>query len=193
MVKKYTVFLVFFVQGLYLFATPQAPDILMYKGNKYALFENPMESYFNDFPKKRPPAANTALRRGYIATFEIIQNELWVIDITTNSGISIIYDVLDRKNRMKIDWFNGLLFLPHGKLVKYIRYESIYEYYKIIEIEKGNYITEFDLNYEQYDRFSEAQYKISRKIESYEKIYNLLNDGTMPEELLNYFNRVYGE
>jgi hypothetical protein len=40
-----------------------------------------MEEYFIEFPENRPPAPFSALWRGYIATYEIIDNELWVIEI----------------------------------------------------------------------------------------------------------------
>ncbi|MDR0515679.1 MAG: hypothetical protein LBH25_01380 [Fibromonadaceae bacterium] len=53
------------------FATAQEPDLLIHNGEKYDLTVNPMEPFFKENPEKRPPSPNTALWRGYIATFEI--------------------------------------------------------------------------------------------------------------------------
>ncbi|MDR1251050.1 MAG: hypothetical protein LBK62_02675 [Treponema sp.] len=166
---------------------------------------NPMETYFNKFPEKRPPMPHTALWRGYVATFEIIQNELWVIDIEkyeseiidgkySSKYVSIINQCLDGKDRMKVDWFNGLLVLPQGELVDYVHmgYGSTYEYYTLIEIENGNYLREFNLNNEQYTKYRNAQYEIYKRTEEYREIFDQLNDGTMPEEMLEYFIKIYG-
>jgi hypothetical protein len=204
MIKKYIVFLLFITQGLYLFATAQVPDVLIYNEKEYALTVNPMETYFKKYPEKRPRMPHTALWRGYVATFEIIHNELWVIDIKkyesemingkyNSKYVSIINECLNGKDRMKIDWYNGLLVLPQGELVEYVHmgYGSTYEYYKLIEIENGNYIKEFNLNYEQYDRYRDAQYELYKKTKNYEEIYNTLNNGTMPDEILNYFIKIY--
>jgi hypothetical protein len=200
MIKKYIVLLLFMIQGLYLFATAQASDFLIYNGKKFALTVNPMEPYFNKYPEKRP-RRSAASWRGYVATFEIIHNELWVIDIEKDGSemingkynVSIIKECLNGKDRMKVDWYNGLLVLPQGKLIEYVHmgYASTYEYYKLIEIENGNYIKEFTLNYEQYDRYRDAQYELYKKTKNYEEVYNILNDGTMPDEILNYFIKIY--
>jgi ABC-type ATPase with predicted acetyltransferase domain len=98
---------------------------------------------------------------------------------------------LGGEEKMKVDWFNGLLVLPQGNLVNYVHmgYESLFEYYKLIEVENGNYIKEFDLNFEQYNKYRNAQYEMYRKTKDYEIIFNELNDGTMSDELLDYFIR----
>jgi hypothetical protein len=191
------------MQGLFLFATIQIPDILIYNGNEYSLIENPMEIYFNQFPEKRPKWPHTALWRGYIATFEFIQNELWVIDIKKYEGseiidgnytekyTSMINECLDGKDRMKIDWFNGLLALLIES--RHIEYGSTYEFSTIIEIENGNFQREVDMNYDQY-----IELRIKNRKE-YESLVNKNNDGDMNEDemgiiwnpLLEIYQRKY--
>jgi hypothetical protein len=109
MIRKYIIFSIFFFQSFLLFATIQEPDILLYNGREYRIWEEPMEIFFEQFPEKRPEWSRTNLWRGYVATFEIIQNELWVIDIKNSQNISIINEILDGRDRMKIDWYNGTL------------------------------------------------------------------------------------
>jgi hypothetical protein len=148
-----------FVQGVVVYATAQLPDYLIYGEGKYALATNPMEAYFEKFPKKRPRPIMTALWRGYAATFEIMQNELWVVNIDAFGPGNITDQCLDGKDRIKVDWFSGVLVMPHGELLHYVHlgYESIYEYYKLIEIERGNFVRELNLNYEEYVKYKTAR------------------------------------
>ena len=204
MKMKQIFFILFIFQCFFLFATAQFPDVLIYNGKKYALTVNPMEIFFEKFPEKRPEMPHTGLWRGYIATFEIIDNELWVIDIVKcesvfDNGnfvfkyISIINDCLDGKNRMKIDWFNGLLVLPQGDILNYVHmgYASTYEYYTIMEIQEGNYIKELNMDYTKYIEFKENQFEHYKKTESYKKLFERLNDGNMVEDEIENFLRIF--
>lgn len=83
--------------------TPQAPDRIIYAGESYALFANPLEQYFAEYPDRHPSpeggeivgfspevdsegrlleeiVINTALLRRYIATFEIYEDTLLIRD-----------------------------------------------------------------------------------------------------------------
>jgi hypothetical protein len=64
----------------------------------------------------------------------------------------VILDCLDGLDRLKVSWFSGSLILPHGRIIyiSYIHSFSIYENYKILEIENGNLISETDIDYNQY-------------------------------------------
>ena len=181
------------------FATAQYPDCLIQNDKRYALIENIMEPFFEKFPEKRPPVSSTALWRGYVATFEIIKNELWVVDVQVEAydkikekriWESIIKSCLDGKDKMKIDWFTGILVLPHGKMVEYVHmgYASKYEYHKLIKIENGNYLKELDISLEQYDKIADMQYEMYKKTDAYrEDIKELDPDGKMSKEMLESF------
>jgi hypothetical protein len=148
-----------FIQGVTVYATAQLPDYLIYGGEKYALATNPMEAYFKKFPNRRPRPVMTALWRGYVATFEIIQNELWVVNIDAFGQGNITAQCLDGKDRIKVDWFSGALVMPRGEILHYVHlgYESIYEYYKLIEIQRGKFVRELNLNYEEYEKYKTAK------------------------------------
>lgn len=62
------------------FGTAQYPDKIFYNNKEYSLLTNPLEKYFERNEDKRPKGGVTssALWRGYVATFEIIENELFV-------------------------------------------------------------------------------------------------------------------
>jgi hypothetical protein len=181
------------VQGLYLFATPQESDAIIYNGKKYELILNlqfPMETYFNEFPEKRPQAIWTSLWRGYVATFEIIENELWVIKIEkyndSHERINITNECLNGNERMKIYWFNGLFVLPHGERVEIIPHASTYEYYKIIEIHNGNFVKELNINNNQFVEFRDRQFEIYKQTEEYDYTAEGIGGNYTEEEIDNF-------
>jgi len=148
--KKHIILIILFIQGIFVFATVQLPDVLIYNGRQYMIWEEPMEYYFNQFPEKRPQWRSTNLWRCYIATFEIIQNELWVIDIKDSNNVSIINDVLNGNDRMKIDWYNGIIGLfidnRHDRRVG----SYAYIFYTVLEINNGHFQNEIIMNERQY-------------------------------------------
>ena len=191
--KKIIFLIILFTQSICLFATIQISDIIIYNGNEYRLIvSHPMESYFIESPEKRPPSGDiSALWRGYIATFEIIDNELWVIDIKTPNGnysiingnfiigyTSIVKECFEGKDRLKMDWYNGFLVIPQGEIIDYelLGWNADYENYLIIEIQNGNIINKFTLSFLQYAEFFENQLK-----ERYWEMFRIWNNINFPK------------
>ena len=208
MVKKYLFLILFIFQGLFLFATAQYPDKIIYDGRKYDLIVNPMEIYFNNFPERRPQASlrSTALWRGYIATFEIIQNELWIVDIKievrtsdigakkfTSKWVSVINECLNGNSRMKVNWYNGLLITPYGEMVNYVHmgYASTYENYFVLEIHNGNLKRELNMNYRQFIEFREKQFELYKKTEEYRLFIERNKRNNETEEEMENFLRIF--
>jgi hypothetical protein len=202
-------------QGIFSFATDQIPDILIYNGCEFEINTSPtviathfLEFYFEKYPERRPKVLSSALWRGYFAIYEIINDELWVIDIkTSNYGgrnelryVSVINECLDGNNGMKIDWFSGLIVIPQGERVGNINIgwanEIIFEKYKIIEIENGNFIKELNLNHNQYLEFRKRQFELFIKSD---KFSNLVEDFGITDNvfynvyLFDLLDKIYGE
>jgi len=149
------------------FATAQAPEKLIYQGKEYSLQTHPLAKYFEKHPEKKPDTGgmwNTALSRGYVATFEIKNKELFLKDIHADKYSkeknqwewkSVLAEVLDGKPEMKIDWFSGVLRIPEGKRIAYVHqgYLSTYEKYLFIEIKEGNFVREVRMPHEKYTKF----------------------------------------
>jgi hypothetical protein len=189
--KNLFVIVLFLVQGFHLFATEQQPDILIYNGERYNLTIYPMEYYFKNFPEKHPLRLRsspppTSLYRGYIATFEIIQNELWVIDLKNSNNVSIINEVLNGLDRMKVDWFNGRLVIPQGSLVIYMTYER----YIILQIQNGNFIREININNEQYIELRGMQFEQYKQTEAYRQYCESIRDWYNSEEQMENSIRI---
>lgn len=188
------------------FATAQIPDKLIFENQEYLLHTNPMEGYIKKYPEKKPKnlVINTALYRGYVATFEIINNELFVKDIQIieneknpdgtppiGKWKSIIKEVFSTEESKKVDWFSGILVAPYGKIKKYVhtRYDSTYSKYLLFSAENG-VITGFKkLEYRGFKKFKENQFNAFRKTEEYQKVKSdLLEElGEIDEEFFDRF------
>ncbi len=201
-----TLLLTIFI-GTNLFATAQEPDKIIYKGKLYMLFSNPLEKYFEKYPDKRPKSASmsTALWRGYIATFEVRENQLFLKDIeieyldTTSKERteyklqSVLNEVFPNQKEVKIDWLTGLLVIPRGKMKNYVHmgYGSTFKKYTLLEISKGDLKKEKHLSYKQYEKFKERQFQAFRQTDEYLKIKNDLQKNGTPDKFIDSFLRSY--
>ena len=76
-------FLVFLKPALFS-TTTQQPDILIYKGVRYNIHSNILSSFFWQHPERRPTSKGIITSynwRGYTTTYEIAENELWIINL----------------------------------------------------------------------------------------------------------------
>ncbi|MDR2887010.1 MAG: hypothetical protein LBV26_03255 [Bacteroidales bacterium] len=159
-----------------IFGTPQIPDKIIYNGKEYRLLHNtPMENYFKKYPDKNPQKGNipllTGLWRGYVATFEIKGNQLYLkdIEVPTEGCIdnksyyglswkSVLNEIFPNTKLVKIDWMTGLLILPTGEIVEHEqRYGDYptYENYILLEIDKGILKKEKQVGHKEYEEFKE--------------------------------------
>ena len=203
--------LLFICFHLTVFGTAQEPDKLIYNGKEYSLHSNPMEKYFEKFPDKRPQGkgkvqvVSSSLWRGYIATFEIKDNQLYLKDIEIEvvkkvkkdyeySWKSVLKKVFPNKDLVKIDWLTGLLVLPKGEIVNYVHmgYASTYEHYVLLEFENGNLKGEKQFGYEEYEKFKEKQFQAFKKTDEYEKLKeDLKKEGDNSDVFIEDFLRIF--
>jgi len=187
------------------FATAQYPDKIILDGKEYSLHSNPLESYFEINPEKRPKGGvmSTALWRGYVATFEIRDSQLFVKDIqiqywdTTDKKShdtkwkSVMTEVFPDQKKSKVDWLSGLLVLPFGELVNYVHmgYGSTYENYYLLEIDKGNYIQSKQFDYKDYEKFKDKQFSAYKKTDEYKETKAKLKKDGSTDEFIDSFLR----
>lgn len=78
------------------------------------------------------PGTSTANYRGYIASWEIIDNKLYLVDVTLpalftegDSKANLFPD----EEKTFADWYTGRIRIPHGNLLEYVHqgYGSLYE------------------------------------------------------------------
>jgi hypothetical protein len=146
--------------------TAQIPDVLEYHGQTYRLYTNPLDALQDG---RRPTFAyeNSALWRGYVACWEILNDRLYLKDLhgrlctrsaeqgarRANCGthhgsgciardvqLSDLFGQVDRIDGMIFaEWFSGELKVPQGKMLEYVHmgYGSRYERYLIFDIVDG--------------------------------------------------------
>jgi len=189
------------------FATSQMADKIIYKGQEYSLNTNPLEKFFEKKPDLRPKSdiMSTALWRGYIGTFEIEDNQLFVKDIVVmdedtikgshkSNWKSVFNQVFPDQKAVKVDWLTGLLVIPNGKIVNYVHmgYASTYENYVLLEIDKGDLIQEKSMNSKEYEKFKDKQFEAFRKTDEYKKLKeDLKKNGGGTDEFLDSFIKIY--
>jgi hypothetical protein len=146
--KRVLIILILFIfVNSTVFGTFQTPDRIIYNGKEYLLFSYPLESFFSQYPDKRPKTEiiSTALWRGYVATFEMKDNQLYLIDIKiqistkdgegnhNSSWKSVLNDVFPNLEVVKVDWMTGLLKFSTERYAS----ASLYDY-TLLEIDNGN-------------------------------------------------------
>lgn len=197
-----TIILTLFL-GLNGYATAQYPDKIIYNGKEYNLYSNPLESYFEKNSDKRPAGGimSTALWRGYVATFEVKSNQLFLKDIeiqyrdTTSKESyaykwrSVLNEIFPEQKDIKIDWLTGLLVIPYGKLVNYVHmgYGSTYKNYILLEIDKGDLKKEKRFRYKEYEKFRERQFQVFKQTDEYRKIKADLHKDGDSDEFIDLF------
>ena len=188
-------------------ATAQIPDRITYLGEKYAMHTNPLESYFEKHPDRKPDGGvmSTALWRGYVATFTVTNGVLQLQDIEIQVHVekednsypyewkSVLRDVCPEGKPLVIDWFSGILVLPYGDLKNYVHmgYASTYENYILLEVNEGKIGKEKRLNAEEYDKFRDKQFKAFKKTDEYKKMVGEMKKDGDSQERIDEFLRIF--
>ncbi|MDR2972229.1 MAG: hypothetical protein LBU83_09925 [Bacteroidales bacterium] len=211
MEKNICLLFILILYGNTIYATPQFNDSLLYNDKEYQLLSWPLEGYFFENPDKRPDDVFSAQWRGYHADFTIKNNKLYVLGIYAR-GKNLISEIFDGLSEVYLNWITGLLMMPDGELLDPGHYGLgvIYEHYKFIEIENGTLIREYRINSEQYKKYENINYELYKKTEEYEEfikkyesdieseepmeykeIFNELNNGILPNELIEHLIKKY--
>lgn len=137
--------------------TAQSPESIYIDNQLMSLCEEPLESYF-DMKGNRPKLSwpSTALWRGYQGLWAILDNQLYLIDLTLylDEDSSEIVDWRDlfpgQSGNIKASWFTGILRIPQGELIQYIHmdYQSVHERDLFIKIVNGDVIEKKIINNE---------------------------------------------
>jgi hypothetical protein len=139
--------------------TAQMQDRLLYRGDCFGLCTEPLEMYFS-LAGNRPdfPPRHTACWRGYIATWEIRDNKLYLLSMDTGPdrsraedpetwelmaccGTIIAPETIFPGEPLPVlaVWFSGQLRCVKGDMVNYIHMgcASTFEHEFLIELENG--------------------------------------------------------
>jgi len=141
-------------------ASPQVPDILIYKGDTLSLFSNPLELYLKlkGFGDDARGCNSSACGRGYVATWLVRNDSLFLMSIKScsnyvvagvvtgleceNSDTSRVMKFVRKEFNARVtfaSWYSGDLLSPQGRLIQYVHmgYSSTYERELQFKIENG--------------------------------------------------------
>lgn len=124
--------------------TAQFPDCIRITGRKQHLYATPLDQYFElagiepDFE-----TPSTALWRGYVATWEIVEDRLYLIDVESHlpgDRTGTLGDLFPGfPDRVFAHWYHGDLRIPQGPEVGYIHagFGAIHESMLCITVRGG--------------------------------------------------------
>lgn len=210
--------LFFLVISTGLFASEQSADLIIYEGKEYLIYDYLMETYFANNPNKKPKSnvISTGLRRGYEATYEIKENQLYLKDIivwvsdTTEIGfnprpVSVLNQFFKDGETLKIDWVTRVLALPYGirKGNKYLFLDynqPCYSKYILFAFEKGRVTASKKVRQRAYLQFYKKQLDAFKKSEAYNDIITEIGmswgfnkssaDAYLQEHILEYVSKL---
>ena len=154
--KRFAYILAIIIFPLSLYATGQVGDSLIWNGDILTVFSNPLELR-QDIDALRPilfgdkeTDINSACRRGYIAEWTIVDNELYLTNIyscnyyqdSIKADLGVLFGQNYNNGKVKALWVTGTLLIPKGKLIYYVHsgYDSFYETELILTFEKGELV-----------------------------------------------------
>ena len=157
--KKTIILVLILFFGNIAHSTSQEPDILIIDGETHYLFSNPLESYFRQSGKVCPKfnekeiiandevlievTKDSSNWRGYVATWSIEGNELFLLQIKDLSdqffNLQTLFDISDDKKKIKATWYSGQTKIVSDNVLQDVQmeYGPVFEKEIIIYLESG--------------------------------------------------------
>ena len=101
--------------------TAQIHEKLKYQGQSLNLASEPLSSYFKQAGISPPRGSCTALWRGYVGTWEIVDKRLYLIGMESPFGLTTTMSELfpGYSDRVFAHWYTGKLLVHAGDCVEY--------------------------------------------------------------------------
>ncbi|MGL4229209.1 MAG: energy transducer TonB [Tannerellaceae bacterium] len=171
----------------HVYATAQAPDYLIYKGDTLAIYSNPLESFFAKEGRRdrifdKYGYKSTACWRGYIGYWELRNDSLFLVEVrgkSTNIDLSLIFKDRETDHGIFADWVDSPITSPYGRLLLNIHdgYKSIYEFEREFFFKQGvlTEIKEYDNSKAKSSRFTEDRSLTTKFIQENINYANIIN------------------
>ena len=198
--------------AIFVFATAQEGDILILDGKKYSIYTNPLEPFLRKNPEKlpKPEVISTANWRGYIATWEVKNDRLVLVDVEMRHAItkhgerdfstelrSVMSEMFPGQKEILADWFSGHVIIPNGDLVQYVHmgYASTYEKYILLRVERGLVTRKWEADTAGFIKFRDAQFAAYKKTEEYRQALERTSKGGSRNSMQNeeFLREYYSE
>ena len=125
--------------------TIQAREKIYYNGEEKFISSEPLKPFLQSNSDVNFIFKSTALVRGYIGSWKIKDNQLYLVAllgfIKNNKQVDINY-LFPKQSEVFADWYSDSIIIPEGKLLSKINYELLYEKDIILDFEQGKLIGE---------------------------------------------------
>lgn len=166
-------------------ATAQLSDLLIVEGKEFALNTNPLEAELQRKQWTPPDDAliSSANWRGYLATWEIRDDTLFLKDVTITvsdpkeeRGVTskrIIGDLYPGAAEVFADWYTGALIVPDGEMTRYVHmgYGSSFDHYQVFRVHAGKVVEHLSMTGAEFEAYKERKFAAFRKTDAYVKAY----------------------
>ena len=118
--------------------TKQISDSLIFENEEFLLTNNLLGDYFRIFPEKyiKPKYVISNLWRGYVATFEIVNDKLFVKKIEILSDGKFNFEIFKEFDYEKpCEWYSGFIRIDEYR-GEFDDEKNIEATYKLLEIKK---------------------------------------------------------
>lgn len=180
---KTTTFLLLLFVFLSANATRQYPDKIIMNGKEYSIKNNPLETFFEKYPDRKPKTniISSALHRGYIATFTLIDKKLYLTDIKIKTKkkdskkrwkteLTSVFDkVFPDEDKVLMNLYSGILIIHLNLEVAFDQRNRL-----LIEFRNGTEQERRTYNNEKYKAFLDEQFELYKKTEKYKNEFREL-------------------
>lgn len=189
-------------------ATAQIPDTIRIDGKDYALNTNPL-SQNPKMAEWKPPAdasRSTANWRGYLAAWEIRDDQLLLTDVTIETYDEASKEYGHRRVAADFvpsvptmaDWYTGALIIPDGEMVDYVHmgYGSTYSHYRIYRIRQGRVLEALSLDQAAFEAYRDRKFAEFQQTGEYRAaLAEAMADmgGLRREQVVDFLKQFYSE
>lgn len=172
--------------------TAQAREKLIYKGKEHWMASEPLSSYLKTKREIKFAICSTACWRGYRGTWEIIDDQLYLVELKgkikgdVTVGVSYVFPGRDYAFA---SWFTGSIRIPHGRMLEYTHagFFSIFEKDLFMQFKNGVLTNQHEIdNVKEYEdgllkREQEEKDRIlhkdanSKKIKMQNRIFSIVS------------------
>jgi len=146
---KHLITILFYALSTQVSASTQYPDILLYEGDTLMLYSYPLEEYLSQKGSRilsgtEMQGSCTALVRGYVATWEMRNDSLFLVKVEIgkcNTPTPIDLSAEFETAKVFAAWVSSELFSPSGKRIYFHSLsEPVFEYDRVFMCERGSLV-----------------------------------------------------
>lgn len=164
--------------------TMQFRDLLIYENKEYDLTATLLSKYFITYPEKtiKTKYSVTALYRGYVATFEIRNNLLFVNEIEQLVGKNLRFKRVKKFDYQQYcNWFSGFVRILDRNQNYYNEFDKTIPYV-FLEFNEGCLVKKHDFTYESYKAFKDVRYEKFKLTDKYTHLFSVMKSAELDDE-----------